>query len=464
MQNKKLNLLSLTWPIFIESVLFMLLGFIDIFVLSRYDDIAASSVSAANQIISICNLIFSIISGATAILISQSMGASKREKASMIAALSLVFSLIIGLVISGFIAVFSKQILGFVGASGQVLEYANEYLLIVGSFMFTQALLNSVTAILRSHGQTRTSMYVTAIMNIVNGFLDTVFVLGLFGFPSMGVKGVAIATTLARVIGISILLLLLFRGLERPSIFLLLRPFPKEDARLLLKVGLPSAFESINYNLSQLVVTSMIFRFLSTSDFITKTYVANIVIFFYVFSNAIAQGAQILVGYYIGNGDTNGANKVCMHSLKLALIISTSFSLLSLLVRQQLIMIFTKDPIVVAAGAAILVIDIFVEFGRTFNIVLISGLRGAGDTIYPVVCGVFSMWLLATLGAYILAIPGGLGLNGIWIAFAADECVRGFLMLLRWKSGRWKTKSIYAQSGSATSENKPIQQPLIDET
>lgn len=104
--EKRMNLLSLTWPIFIENVLFMLLGFIDIFVLSRYNDIAASAVSAANQVISICNLVFSIISGATAILISQSLGAQKRQTASMIAALSLVFSSIIGIVISALIALF----------------------------------------------------------------------------------------------------------------------------------------------------------------------------------------------------------------------------------------------------------------------------------------------------------------------------------------------------------------------
>src|SRR5699024_10199705 len=99
--DKRMNLLSLTWPIFIENVLFMLLGFIDILVLSRYNDIAASAVSAANQVVSICNLVFSIISGATAILISQSLGADKQETASMIAALSMLFSTIIGLVISG---------------------------------------------------------------------------------------------------------------------------------------------------------------------------------------------------------------------------------------------------------------------------------------------------------------------------------------------------------------------------
>lgn len=351
--NQRMNLFRLTWPILIENILFMLLGFIDIFVLSRYNDIAASAVSAANQVISICNLVFSIISGATAILISQSLGAQKRESASMIAALSLLFSGVIGLVISALIALFHRQILAFLGAQGEILEYACEYLLIVGGFIFTQAILNSVTAILRSHGHTKTSMYVTVIMNILNAGLDTIFVLGLFGFPSLGVRGVAIATTLARFIGILILCVLLFRNVESLSIFSLLKPFPKEEGKKILVVGLPSAFETINYNIAQLVVTSIIFHFLSDNDFITKTYFSNIVIFFYVFSNSIAQAAQILVGYHIGNSDPDSADRVCMRSLRISLVISMSISVAAIFLRRQLMMVFTSDPVIVAAGAAL---------------------------------------------------------------------------------------------------------------
>lgn len=443
-ENNRMSLISLTWPIFIENMLFMLLGFIDIFALSRYSDIAASAVSAANQIISVCNLVFSVISGATAILISQSLGAGRREGASLLAALSLTFSTVIGVVISAFITLFSRPILQFIGAKGEVLEYGAQYLVIVGGFMFTQSILNTITAILRSHGHTKTSMYVTAIMNVVNGVLDMAFVLGLFGFPVLGVEGVAIATTFARFVGVGILLLVLFRHVERPSIFRLLRPFPREDFGKMLRVGLPSAFESINYNMSQIVVTSIVFHFLTDTDFITKTYVSNIVIFFYVFSNSIGQAAKILVGYQVGNRDYEGANRVCMGSLRLSLVIAMAISLGAIVVRHQLVMIFTQDPAVIAAGGMLLILDIFIEFGRTFNIVVINGLQGAGDTIFPSVCAVFSMWILATLGAYLLAVPAGLGLNGIWLAFAADECCRGVLMVLRWKSGIWKNKGLYS--------------------
>lgn len=259
----------------------------------------------------------------------------------MIAALSLLFSTLIGLIVSALIAVFHRPLLAALGAQGDILEYGCEYLLIVGGFIFTQAILNSVTAILRSHGYTRISMYVTAIMNVLNAILDTAFVLGLFGLPSLGVRGVAIATTLARVAGVAILCFMLFSQVESPSIFALLKPFPREEGKKILLVGLPSAFESINYNVAQLVVTSIIFHFLSDTDFITKTYFSNIVIFFYVFSNSIAQAAQILVGYHMGNGDPESADRVCMHSLKVSLLISMSISIGALFVRQYLMMIFT---------------------------------------------------------------------------------------------------------------------------
>ena len=250
--QNRMNLMSLTWPILIETILFMLLGFIDIFVLSRYDDVAASAVSAANQVVSICNLVFTIVSGATAILISQSLGAGQRERASRVAALSLTFNLALGLGVSAVVALFSREILGFIGAKNLVLEYGAQYLQIVGGFIFTQAVLNSITSILRSHGFTKTSMYVTAIMNGLNALLDSAFVLGWFGLPQLGAAGVAIATTLARVIGVAILLYILFHSVESPAIFTKLLPFPKKDFAMMMKVGLPSAFESINYNVSQL--------------------------------------------------------------------------------------------------------------------------------------------------------------------------------------------------------------------
>ena len=78
---KKMKLFNLAWPIFIETALFMLLGFIDVFVLSKYNDLAASAVNTANQAVSIVTIVFTVISGASAVIISQCLGAKNKKGA-----------------------------------------------------------------------------------------------------------------------------------------------------------------------------------------------------------------------------------------------------------------------------------------------------------------------------------------------------------------------------------------------
>lgn len=439
---KKLKLFNLAWPIFIETALFMLLGFVDVFVLSEYDDMAASAVNTANQVISIVTIVFTVISGASAVLISQYLGAENKKGASRIAALSLTFNLVFGFIISAVLILFSNPVLSFIGAKGTILEFASQYLSIVGGFLFLQAVLNAISVIIRNHGMTQISMYVTVGMNIINTVLDVIFVLGLFGLPRMGVAGVAIATTFSRIVGTIILLVVLFKKIEKLTIFRLLKPFPWKDVINIIKIGVPSALETFLYNLSQLVITSIVLNCLTDVELITKTYVQNITMFFYIFSVSIGQASQILTGHLVGANKLDEAYKQCFKAYRNALVITMATSVIGIIFRTQLMSIFTSNTEVIALGANILILNILLELGRTTNLVVIACLRGAGDVIFPTGCAIFSMWVISALGSYIFAVMLGMGIYGLWIALAADECFRGVLMIWRWKTGKWKTKRL----------------------
>ncbi len=439
---KKLRLFNLAWPIFIETALFMLLGFVDVFVLSKYDDLAASSVNTANQAVSIVTIVFTVISGASAVLISQYLGAKKNENASRIAAISIFLNLVCGIIISALLVLFSKPILTFIGAQGTILNFASEYLKIVGGFLFLQAVLAAMSVVVRNHGMTQISMYVTVGMNIINTVLDIVFVLGLFGAPRLGVMGVAIATTFSRIVGTIVLGIVLFTKIESIKIFKLLKPFPWSDIKDILKIGVPSALESFLYNLSQLVITSIILKFLTDNELIAKTYVQNITMFFYIFAVAIGQASQIIMGHLVGANKLDEAYKRSMRAYKFSMLITMSACTIGLIFRNPLMDVFTNDKEVILLGASILFVDWFLELGRTTNIVVIACLRGAGDVYFPTICAIVSMWLVSVLGAYIFAVVLGMGIFGLWIALALDEILRGVLMVFRFKSGRWRTKSI----------------------
>lgn len=433
---KKLKLFSLAWPIFIETALFMLLGFVDVFVLSQYNDLAASAVNTANQSVSIVTIVFTVISGASAVLISQYLGADKKDNASRIAALSIFFNFVFGIIISVLLFFFSEEILVFIGAEGTLLEYSSEYLEIVGSFLFLQAVLAAMSVVVRNHGMTKISMYVTVGMNILNTTLDIILV------PHMGVKGVAIATSLSRVLGTIVLAYVLFTKIESIKIFKMLKPFPFKDTKDIVKVGVPSALESSLYNISQLVITSIVLNCLTEPELIAKTYIQSITMFVYIFAVAIGQASQIMTGHLVGAGEFDKAYKNGLKAYRNALVVVVSIALLSALFRGYIPRIFTDNPDVLLLAGNILIINVFLEFGRTTNLVVLACLRGAGDVYFPTVCAIFSNWIVSVFGSYLLAVVCGFGIYGLFVALALDEIVRGALMLIRFKSGKWRTKAL----------------------
>jgi Na+-driven multidrug efflux pump len=98
---------------------------------------------------------------------------------------------------------------------------------------------------------------------------------------------------------------------------------------------------------------------------------------------------------------------------------------------------FTPDAGIVALGATLLWWTVVLEPGRTFNLVVINALRAAGDVRYPVMAGAASMLLVLAGGSWLLGEVMGLGLVGVWLAYATDEWVRGLLMWRRWTQRRW---------------------------
>ncbi len=447
-----MKLFDLAWPIFIETALFMLLGFVDVFILSGYNDLAASAVNTAGQAVSVVTLVFTVISGASAVLISQYLGADKKTDASRIAALSIVLNIISGIIISVVFTFLSGVILSGMGADGDVLKFSSQYLSIVGSTIFLQAFMNAVSVIIRNHGYTRLTMYVTVGINILNAGLDYILVQGLFGVPALGVAGAAWATVFSRFVGAAVMSAVLFTKIEKLSIFKLIFPLPLKDIADIIKIGLPSAMETFLYNLSQVVITSIVLTYLTDTELITKTYVQDISMFFYIFAVAIGQASQIITGHNVGAGEMDKAYRDGLKAYHYALGCTLAMCSVGIFFRSQLLGIFTDDENVIALGSTVIVVNLLLELGRTTNIVVIAQLRGAGDVYFPTICAIFSMWLISVLGTYILAVRLNMGIYGLWAGITADECIRGILMVIRWRSKKWQSKAVVNQNGGKNNE------------
>lgn len=438
--QKKLTLFALTWPIFIEILLYMLMGNADTLMLSQFSDESVAAVGVSNQILSLVIVMFGFVATGTSILIAQNLGAKNHKTAAEISAVSLGANLIFGLFLSIVLFLLSKPLLRMMDLPEELLDEANSYLIIVGGLSFVQAMIMTIGAIIRSYGFTRDVMYITIGMNILNVIGNYFFIFGPFGFPVLGVEGVAISTVVSRLIGLTAAVAVLLKRTEKALPFGMLFRFPKVHIKNLLKIGIPSAGEHLSYNGSQMVITIFIAA-LGTEALTSKVYAQNIMMFIFLFSIAISQGTQILIGHMVGAKDFDGAYKRCLKSLRQAIIISLSTAVLFAFFSSELMGIFTSNPDIIQVGSILILLTIILEPGRSFNLVVINSLRAAGDVKFPVYMGILSMWGVSVTLSYLLGIQFGLGLTGIWIAFIADEWLRGLLMLWRWRSKVWVHKS-----------------------
>lgn len=437
----KKELQKVTWPLFVETALFSLLGSIDTIMLGRYSDNAVAAVGVANQIIWMLNLLFGIITAGTSILIAQYLGAKSDKKTLIqVAGISIGFNFIIGIAVSILMFLTGSYIMKVLNSPPELIGLGVKYLDIVGGFLFLQAIIMTFTAILRAHSLTKLCMNVTIIMNIVNILLNYLLIFGKLGFPTMGVAGAAIATVISKGVGVVILGKSTFDLLFKKISLDIIKPFPKEHLLNILKIGIPSASEHISYNLSQIVITSFI-NLIGTSSMAARSYISIIVCFSSTFAGAIGQGVSILIGKFIGNNEEESAYKLCIYTVKKAVLVAVVMSILIAIVGRGIVGVLTTNEEIISIAGIIFLIEIILEPGRCVNLVGINGLRAAGDVKFPVYIGIFSMWSFGVGLAYLLGIKLGLGLVGAWIGFTVDECFRAILVLMRWKRGNWKGKS-----------------------
>lgn len=445
--TKELSLFKIATPIFFEILLFMLLGLADTLMLSRYgtsaqSQIAVDAVGLSTQLTRNLNVIFAFISAGTGVLIAQNIGAGNEHEVRRISVISMGVNFFIGIVFSIILVLYGENFLSLMGLTGERLIEGTSYIQIVGIFMFGQALMNTMMVIIRSHGDTHITLKITIGMNILNVIGDAVFIFGLFGAPILGVKGVALATTFSRLIAVIIMLIVLFKKYIRWSDLSFFGEKPLEEVKQLLAIGVPSALENLSFSVAQMVSTWIILNMLPPEAYTARIYAFQISWFVLLFGMSVGQANQIMVGQYSGAREFEKAHKVCMNNFVKSFIVCTFLSVIAFIFRRQLIEIYTVDESIIVLGMAALTVNAFLEPGRTINMVIINGLKGAGDVVFPVALGTIIMWLVSVGVGYLLAVPLGLGLVGVWIGMALDEWIRGFFMYFRWRSGIWRTKVI----------------------
>jgi len=439
-ENIRRRLFKLAAPIFIETLLIMMLGAVDVIMLSRHSDNSVAAVGVVNQIIVLTFLIFEVINLGTSVLCSQYLGAKMHKNVVQVVGVSLLMNLVVGVSVSLFLFGMNETILQWMGLTPELMKDGTDYMRIVGAFAFFQAISLTLSASLRSANKAIYPMMVTVVVNMLNIIGNYTLIFGEFGFPEMGVEGAAISTAFSRGVSMVILFIILFRKHIRKFPLAYFRPFPFKELKNLLKVGLPSAGEQLSYSSSQVVITYFI-NVLGTEALAARTYSVNIIMFSFLFCIAIAQGGAICIGHLIGEKRPHAAFLLGKYVMKKSVLITVCLSLITALMGPFIFGWLTTNEQIIRMGVTILAIDVILEIGRPINIFATNALRAAGDVNYPFYLGLVVMWSVAVGCGYLFGIHWGWGLAGMWVAFLLDENIRGIVFVRRWYGMKWVKKS-----------------------
>lgn len=439
--HAQIPVVQLVWPLFVENILRTSLLSVDTLMLSRYSQKAVAAMSLVHQFAFFIQLIYTMVSIGASILISQNLGAARRREAGFVGVGSLVLISGLSLILSAVMALIAGPIVSLYHLDPEVARYSRQFLVVFGGLSFFMALNIGQSSIVRAWGYPSDSMWVNTVCLLITVGGNALCLFGPFGFPILGVVGVAFSNVFSQAVACVLYHWIIQRRTEIELPLRKVMRIPRSIYRAVLAVGVPTAGENLSYNVSQIAIYSMIAQ-MGTDALAAVGIVLALLRYVFMPGISIGNGAQIKVGYLVGAGRHDDAKHRVYRYFGVGFLISVLLVALLGLARTQLLGIFTHDPKLLAIAASVLVVAAIHEPGRNFNTIIIPALKGAGDVRFPVYVGIVSMWGISVLGAWLLGVHWGFGLVGVWIAMASDEWVRGLVMLWRWKSGAWKSKCL----------------------
>lgn len=434
-------LIALVLPLIGEQILAVTVGMADMIMVSGAGESAVSGVSLVNTISNLLIYVFTALAAGGAVVASQALGAKKKEVADKVANQLIIVCLVSALFITTVSLFCNRGVLRLIYGSveQEVMDNAVIYFYITAfSFPFI-AVYYGATALFRSMGESKLSLCVSMIMNMLNIVGNAVFV---FGF-NMGISGVGYATLGSRAIACIVVILLLRNDKYELHIDKYFRfGYDPKIISKILKIGIPSGIDSAMFQIGKLFTQSLISSF-GTASIAANATASTIELLATIPASAMGLALTTVVGQCVGARQYDTAMSYTRKLMRWAYVMIWGLN----------IVIFAIAPIISSWYNLTNEGDVLaIELIRYHSIccmlmwpaawTLESVLRAAGDVRFVLITSIITMWVFRIALSYVIGRFMGVGVLGVWIAMTIDWFVRCVLNIWRLKSGRWKREAV----------------------
>jgi len=435
------EVIKLALPAIAEQLLFTAVQMAALVIVGHLGAESIAAVGVSNQINWFFQSGYFALGTGTTTLVARFVGANERESVETTVKQALVVALLAATAVSTFGFVFAPQILSLMGTTAEVSRLAIPYL----RFLFVAAVFSSISmcssAALRGAGDTQTPMKVTSAGALLNIALMWLLVNGRFGLPNLGVSGAGASITISYTIT-SLFYLAVFLS-RRFAVRLSLTRFAFDLVLIkrLLVIGVPAALEQLFMSGGMTIFAGLVIS-LGTVAYATHQVTTNITSVSYMTGYGLSMAATCLVGQNLGAKRPDLAEVYAMAARSIGFWAMSALGAIFFFLGGPIMSFYTKDAAIIASGAYVLRLAAFAQPPIGSYAILAGALRGAGDTKYPLYITFAGIWLVRLVVAYVLLTQVKMGLTGVWIAVNFDTWIRSLLVLLRFRTGKWKTLKV----------------------
>lgn len=431
------QIFKLVLPIIIQNLLSAAVSSADVIMLNYVGQSSISAVSLASQYASVLFMVFYGLGTGATMLCAQYYGKGDMRAIQVIEGIAMRFSLIISVAFAALALFVPETMMHIFTNDRELITIGASYLRFMSVSYLCWGITEVYLAVLRSIGRVVISTAMNVLAFSTNILLNAVFIFGLFGAPKLGAMGVAIATSLSRMIELAACFIVSFLSKDIKLDFRYLFVRNKMLFSDFVRLSLPALGNDISWSVA-FSMYSVIIGHLGTDAVAANSFVIVVRNFGTILCFGMASAGGILLGNIIGENKLEEAREGAKKLMKLTVITGAIGGLIILAAMPFVLKYAALSEQAMHYLKYMLLINTYYVMGAAVNTTLIAGVfRAGGDSRFGFICDTIDMWCYAVplgfFAAFILKLPV------MWVYFllCTDEFVKWPWVIRHYRSGKW---------------------------
>jgi multidrug resistance protein, MATE family len=421
----------LAFPVILSQLGHIMVGVVDTAMVGMIGTIPQAAVALSNSLYTLV-LVFGLgVSYGITPLVAAADSSKDISQNTELLRHGIVINTILGILLF-LLLFFISPVLNLFDQKQEVVNLAIPFLNVMMLGMIPLCIFSGFKQFTEGLSFTRIAMLVTVGSNILNILLNYLMIFGHWGFPKMGLMGSCWASFISRVVMALAMFIYVYynKHFKKYWIGFSFRNLSKDLTKKILALGIPSGLQWV-FEVGAFAFAVIMIGWISPNAQAAHQVALCIAATTYMMASGLSAAASVRVGNQAGLNNREGVRIAGFSAFLMVLVFMGFCALCFILFRNQLPLLFNKDPEVISIASSLLVIAAFFQLSDGTQVVGLGALRGVKDVKLPTFITLIAYWVIGLPCSYFFAFKLHLGVNGVWYGLSLGLTIAAIALFFR---------------------------------